>query len=49
MLCQLQSEVSGEKILCHQSYVQCHGLQKNSNNNADVDEESLHAVTETEL
>lgn len=36
-------------MLCHQSYVQSHGLQKNSNNNADVDEEGLHAVTETEL
>lgn len=32
----------------HPSYVQYHGLQKNSNNKADNDK-SLHAVTEPEL
>lgn len=35
-------------MLCHQSYVQYHGLQKNSNNKADNDK-SLHAVMEPEL
>lgn len=36
-------------MLCCESHVQCSGSQENSNNSADVGEEILHAVMETEL
>lgn len=51
LLGQIQSKVSGrKKRLDHENQVQCHGLQKNPNINADVVyEENLTAGLETDL